>query len=125
MKYWMLAVPLATVMGCANHHCRRAPDAPVGVAEKPATSSDINSSRRVKVYKYDGSLQCNQGKVISLEAMTKDLRDITVYSSVKKPDGLMHIQVCGSNTGMANVFEIAESDLAKAESFGFKKWTFE
>lgn len=83
------------------------------------------TSRKVKVYKYDGSLQCNQGKAIPLEQMAKELKGVQVFSSQKKADGLMHIQVCGSPTGMANVFEILEGDLTKAEKFGFKKWTFE
>lgn len=80
---------------------------------------------RVFVYKYDGSLQCGMGKAVSLETMAKELQGIPLLSSVKKPDGLMHIQVCGSITGMANVYEIASKHLKAAEAKGFKRWSFE
>ena len=70
-------------------------------------------------------MQCGMGKSVSLEAMAKELQGIPILSSVKKRDGLMHIQVCGSITGMANVFEIPGKYLKQAEAKGFKKWSFE
>jgi len=122
---WMACLLILT--GCAQHHCRRPPDAPPSAVlapqgeEVPSTAT----SRKVKVYKYDGSLQCGQGKAIPLEQMAKELGKIPVFSSHKHTDGLMHIQVCGSPTGMANIYEILEADLPRAEKLGFKKWTFE
>jgi hypothetical protein len=65
------------------------------------------------------------GKSVPLEVMAKRLQGVTIFSSSKKRDGLMHIQVCGSITGMANVYEIPASQQKKAESLGFKKWSFE
>ncbi len=65
------------------------------------------------------------GKAVALEAMAKQLQGVTVFSQSKKRDGLIHIQVCGSITGMANVYEIPLAQIKKAESFGFKKWSFE
>ena len=78
--------------------------------------------KNVKIYKPDGSLQCNQGKAISLKDMEADLKDLKIVSSVKIHDGLMRIQVCGQPTGMSNVFEISEGDLDKAKGLGFKVW---
>ena len=78
--------------------------------------------KSVKVYKPDGSLQCNQGQAVSVKEMQRELRDIKIISSEKKHDGLMRIQVCGHPTGMNNVYEIAESDLEKATGHGFKVW---
>lgn len=87
------------------------------------TSSQAKDlTQRVFVYKADGSLQCGQGKKISLDDMKKDLKDIKVYSSENKSDGMMRIQVCGAPTGMANVYEIDQKDLAAALKLGFKKW---
>ncbi len=63
------------------------------------------------------------GKPIALDTMAKELSGIQILSSVKKPDGLMHIQVCGSITGMANVFEIPARHQKAAEAKGFKKWS--
>jgi hypothetical protein len=78
--------------------------------------------KSVKVFKPDGSLQCNQGQSISIKEMQADLKDIKVISSEKKHDGLMRIQVCGQPTGMSNVFEIPDLDLDKAKERGFKIW---
>lgn len=114
--------------GCAQHHCRRPPDTtqPVAVVAPEGEAVPIDAtSRKVRVYKYDGSLQCGQGKAISLEQMATELKGVKIFASQKKSDGLMHIQVCGSPTGQANVYEILEGDVAKAEKSGFKKWTFE
>lgn len=80
------------------------------------------SDSRVFVYKPDGSLQCGMGKGISPEEMEKQLDGIKVYSRENRPDGKMHIQVCGSPTGQVNVYEIPASSLKEAEKRGFKKF---
>jgi len=121
---------LATLLSaCAEGHCRRPASPPEDKisADMEASSKASDSQRQgsVFVFKYDGSLQCQAGKGISLETMAKELKGLTVLSSNKKSDGLMHIQVCGSITGMANVYEIPATQLKKAETLGFKKWTFE
>ena len=84
-----------------------------------------SSIDHVKVYKADGTLQCGQGKKISISDMQKDLKDIKVYSSENKNDGMMRIQLCGSPTGNANVYEIDRKDLEAALKLGFKEWTAE
>jgi hypothetical protein len=117
------------LLSCTQGHCRRKSDAPG--AATPVESGDtagagtVKASDRVFVYKYDGSLQCGMGKAIALDTMAKELNGLQVLSSVKKPDGLMHIQVCGSITGVANVYEIPAKYLKAAETKGFKKWSFE
>lgn len=114
---------------CVQGHCRRQQDAPA--TAKPLEPTDATApskptpADRVLVYKYDGSLQCGMGKPVALDVMAKELGPITIFSSIKKPDGLMHIQVCGSPTGMANVFEIPAKSQKAAEGKGFKKWSFE
>jgi hypothetical protein len=116
-----------TLLACADAHCRRKAEvaqvvSPVN-ADAPKTASAKDA--KVRVYKYDGSLQCQSGKGVAVEKMAEDLKGIAIFSQQKKPDGLMHIQVCGSGTGRANVYEILETDLPKAEKVGFKKWNFE
>ena len=129
IKFIGFCVLAFALSGCTQGHCRRktdvpgeakAVDAPMSAAESKTSNSD-----RVFVYKYDGSLQCGMGKATPLEAMAKELQGIPIFSSVKKRDGLMHIQVCGSITGMANVYEIPTKFQKQAESKGFKKWSFE
>ncbi len=122
---------LFLTVNCTQGHCRRKQDTQ-GVAKpveavdaKTPAIPDARPTDRIMVYKYDGSLQCGAGKAISVEAMQKELSGIQVFSAVKKPDGLMHIQVCGSITGQSNVYEIAAKDLKKAEAKGFKKWDFQ
>jgi hypothetical protein len=123
-----LILGLIFLNACAQGHCRRKADEPQ-MQPAPAAAADPiakpSANDRIFVYKYDGSLQCGLGKAVAVEAMAKELQGVTVYSSSKKSDGLMHIQVCGSITGMANVYEIPASQQKKAEGRGFKKWSFE
>lgn len=84
----------------------------------------VSSQERVRVFKYDGSLQCGMGKAVPMAEMAKELAGITIYSQENKPDGLMHIQACGTPTGRANVYEIDKSALEQAKKKGFKEWTF-
>ena len=123
--YILLALAMVS---CAQGHCRRQIDAPA--AAQPLTGGPDSNSKpseqdHVFVYKYDGSLQCGMGKAVPVETMAKELTGIPVVSSLKKNDGLMHIQVCGSISGKANVYEIPANFQKQAESKGFKKWTFE
>jgi hypothetical protein len=83
------------------------------------------SSDKLKVYKADGSLQCNMGKKIATDVMQKDLGSVKVFSAENKPDGMMHIQQCGTPTGTCNVYEISKNDLDAAKKAGFKLWTGE
>ncbi len=78
------------------------------------------------IYKDDASLQCSKKKGKTPQEMTKELHpEIKVFTSSKKSDGLMHVQVCGQKTGQVNVFEILESDLAKAQKKSFKLWNLD
>ena len=75
----------------------------------------------IEVAKYDGSLQCEMGRPVSLDEMEKELRaaDIAVQAKAKKTDGIQHPQMCGASTGMMNVYRIKTSDLEKARVLGF------
>ena len=124
------AALLFALVGCAEGHCRREADAPQAAQPLPPPPADEAAAKptskdQIFVYKYDGSLQCGMGKAITPEVMAKELSGIPIKSMNKKSDGLMHIQVCGSGTGKANVFEIPAKFLKQAEGKGFKKWTFE
>jgi len=76
----------------------------------------------VEVYKYDGSLQCERGKEITLEDMAKELAEngIEVKASRKGSDGRMHIAMCGASTGRLNVYSIAAESLPRARELGFE-----
>ncbi len=90
-----------------------------------ASQISVSVQERVKVFKYDGSLQCGMGSATPLAEMAKQLAPIKIHSSENKPDGLMHIMACGTPTGRANVYEIDKSSLEEAKKKGFKEWTFE
>lgn len=105
------------VMGCSSTHCR--------MKEFQALESQKEKKvKTVKIYRYDGTLQCGMGKRISIDEMQKELKEIPVLSSAHLNDGLMRIQLCGSPTGDANVYEIEETHLEKAKALGFREWTF-
>ena len=115
------------VMGCTSGNCRQVKDANTkNSADGTAPNGPIpGPTDKVKIYKYDGSLQCGMGKSVSPEDMQKDLKGLKVYSASSKTDGLMHIQQCGTPTGKVNVFEIDRKDLATAKKLGFKEWTMD
>lgn len=122
-SYFFLFVIGSTVLfisACASTNCRlqEAENMKKATEKVPAIST-------AKVYKYDGSLQCGMGKSIAPKDMQSELSGIKVLSAINKNDGLMRIQLCGSPTGNANVFEISKDDLDKALALGFREWTFE
>lgn len=102
-------------ISCTSGHCRRTPQ---------GQSESMSPAEHVFVYKDDGSLQCQQKRGVALEIMAKELteKNIIVYSSENRPDGKMHIQLCGSPTGMINVYEISDKQLDEALRLGFKKF---
>lgn len=113
----LVIFPLVLLEACTSTHCR--------LKEiEQLQSKQEKKPKSVKVYRYDGTLQCGMGKRIPIEEIQKELKDISIISNMHINDGLMRIQLCGSPTGDANVFEIAESDLEKAKTLGFREWTF-
>ena len=133
MAKWIYAGVLSAVLlGCATGKCVNAhnpvnatPAAAAAATSGGTTMKPESKLDRVKVYKPDGSLQCGQGKAIPIPDMQKELKDIKVYSSFNKNDGMMRIQVCGSPTGNSNVYEIDRSNLEAAVKLGFKEWTYD
>ena len=119
LKFISLFFVILPIIGvsCTSTHCR------LKEIEKLSAKQEVKV-KTVRVYRYDGTLQCGMGKRISIEEMQKDLKDIPVISSAHLNDGLMRIQLCGSPTGDANVFEIEEIHLEKAKALGFREWTF-
>lgn len=117
-------------VSCTSGNCRSQRESSVTNSSAKTESSkaapaSASAPSRIKVFKYDGGLQCGQGKAIPVAEMQKELSGITVYSAENKADNLMHIQACGTPTGRANVYEIDRSQLSAAQKKGFKEWTFE
>ena len=125
---------LLFLAGCSSSHCRTQkevipPTGPVKAENKAKTLEKGKPTTAVKtatvrVYKYDGTKQCSTGKEVTLKVMAEELKELNVLSQEKLSDGLMRIQVCGQPTGMANVYEIPETNKKKAEGLGFKVWDF-
>src|SRR5881409_1401280 len=74
----------------------------------------------IKIFKYDGSVQCSPGSGVPVDRMEHELTGagIEVLSREKANDGLIHPQVCGASTGMINVYEIRAAALDQAKSLG-------
>lgn len=131
LKYILLSTFALISVSCANGHCRKSSEVilPEGPTEATKAASEkskmpITGQKTIRIFKYDGSLQCAQGTERTLETMKEELNGVQVLKAEKISDGLMRAQVCGQSTGRANVFDIYEKDLAAAEALGFKKWTF-
>lgn len=93
------------------------------VSAAAAKASPMNNQiKKIRVFKLDGSVQCEPSSGVAVDLMAKELDGVKIYSSENKSDGLIRIQQCGKPTGKCNVFEIADTDFAKAEKLGFKKW---
>lgn len=91
---------------------------PAQLAARPAPPPA--SAYLVKIYKPQGSLQC-QGGGESVSQMRRQLLKVGV--KVKKAscgvDGLMYPAVCGAPDGKINIFTINRDGLAKAQAQGF------
>ncbi|MDO4248585.1 MAG: hypothetical protein Q4C79_06440 [Neisseria sp.] len=75
---------------------------------------------RIRVYKPDGSRQCEEGSGIGAQAMKQELHGIRVYAAEKQMlYGVMFPTVCGGQTGNINVYTIAAKDQAEAQKRGF------
>ncbi len=127
MKLVLVLLSLLFFTACSTTNCGNERRFSSAKAEDKDAKMTLDKGslnmKKIKVAKADGTLQCSQGKLIPLTDMQKDLKEITVFSAVNQNDGMMRIQVCGSPTGNHNVYEILETDLEKAKSFGFKLWT--
>jgi hypothetical protein len=75
----------------------------------------VFSADTVKVFRYDGSLQCGMGQAVPLDEMAKELTaaNIKVLSSEKRVVPGFIIALCGAPTGIANVYEIAKDDVPR------------
>ena len=127
LSTWILFITVFCVSACSSKPCRGINlKKPILKKEEVFKKIDPNKTviETVKVYKYDGSLQCGMGKPTTPQQMSLQLKPIKIISMLSKHDGLMHITVCGSPTGRANLFEIEKTDLAEARKRGFEIWSF-
>ena len=125
-KFFTVSLLLIAV-ACANTNCREIREksgvpAPV-VAKDADPMTKTATADRVRVFKSDGSLQCQQGDAVPLSEMQKELAGLHVLAAMNTSDGLLRTQVCGSPTGKANVYTIPREELGAALKLGFKEWT--
>ena len=92
----------------------------------------VFSADTVKVFRYDGSLQCGMGQAVPLDEMAKELTaaHIKVLSSEKRVVPGFIIALCGAPTGIANVYEIAKDDLPRIPAgrqavMRFQPWVYD
>ena len=110
----LIALSFLLTAACASESCRK-----VERKEKQ------KMMQPVKVFKYDGSKQCEPNTGTTLEKMAIELDGIEILSSETKNDGRMRVQMCGTPTGQAHIFEIASKDLEEAKKRGFEVWSFD
>ena len=125
IKFISILIFAATLNSCSTTQCKPEDLA----AQKKPTNEKITKSikpenymKKIKVYKQDGSVQCEDVTGTSLEKMSVELSGLTIHQKEKKHDGLLRAQMCGNPTGQCNVFEINETDLIHVEKLGFKIW---
>lgn len=78
-------------------------------------------STLIKVYKSDGSKQCDPSSGVAPEAMRAELisNGIDVICSQKGNTGLVYPATCGAETGAINIYQIHPQSLQDAEKLGF------
>ncbi len=83
-----------------------------------------DSIAQIKVYKYDGSVQCDVAG-IAPEVMRQELINagIDVICSQKGSDGLLYAASCGQGTGAINIYTIHSPNLIDAEALGYRNVT--
>ncbi len=125
IKFITILIMMVCVFGCSTTQCKPEDLAAQKRNSNPTLNKNMkpeNYMKKIKIYKQDGSVQCEDGTGASLDKMSSELSGITVHQKEKKHDGLLRAQMCGNPTGQCNVYEINEADLAKAEKLGFKIW---
>lgn len=82
---------------------------------------ESNTARTVEVYKPDGSRQCEADSGIPLSVMEQELSNaaIQVLSSRSAHDCLFRPALCGTATGVINIYEIAANRIPDAQVLGF------
>jgi hypothetical protein len=125
IKYWSFLLIACVFTACNTTSCRES-NGNLQSTKKLTAEQDpmskVSVADKIKVYKPDGSLQCDMGKPISIDDMKKELKNLRVYSEVKLHDGKMRVQLCGTPTGQCNVFEIHRDDLQEAVKLGYSEW---
>ena len=73
------------------------------------------------VFKADGSLQCGKKLGVSLVDMALELSSasIDVIEARKATDGLIRPSMCGSATGVINIYSIPSASVMDAKLLGF------
>lgn len=81
----------------------------------------------IKIFKYDGTLQCRMGSEIPLSDMKEELEKAgaKVISCEKNIVPFYIPTVCGAPTGKVNVYEISVSDFGKVRKMNFDLWIFD
>ena len=124
LTYFLLSVLLISA-ACSTGHCRRDRSGGQGpvlekLNPKPPTNYEQKDLGEVTVAKPDGSLQCEPDSGLGLDQMAlEQLAGIEILSSSKQNDGLVRIQVCGTETGMLNTYRIHSKDLVRVQKAGF------
>lgn len=93
----------------------------IGISFLSACKHDAALPSYEKVYKYDGSVQCERSGV-ELNVMAAELihAGIDVICSQKGHDGMNRAAVCGGGTGNINIYKINRVNLPAAESIRFE-----
>lgn len=89
--------------------------------DSSADGLKLTGPNQAKVFKSDGSLQCEE-KEVSLDEMRLELAKagVDVICAQKMHTGSNFPAVCGGGTGKINVYVIHSSNLVDAEKLGFK-----
>lgn len=133
LKIIFLTTLSLALTSCSTGKCRQKKDEKTFVEHvenlpdfksREAHSIKAGDLQTVRVYKSDGTLQCEANRPIPAADLKRLLEDnkIKVLRLEHTSDGVMHIQVCGSSTGRIYVFDIQAMDLEKALGLGFRNF---
>jgi hypothetical protein len=131
IRWLSMAVLSLSLVACASGKCRQKKDEKTFVEQvenlphfktKEAKSIKPGDLDTVKIYKADGTRQCEPTRPIPATELKTQLETngVKVLKIEHTTDGVMHIQVCGSETGKIYVFDIQRLHLQKALKMGYK-----
>lgn len=121
------------MISCTMTKCRQKKDEKTFVEQvenlpdfksKESKSIKAGDLETVRVYKVDGTRQCETIRPIPVSELKQQLEDnrVKVLKVEHTTDGVMHIQSCGSETGGVYVFDIQRLSLPKALKLGYKNF---
>ncbi len=94
----------------------------LGAFAPKASSEGKVGAEMVWVKRTANAASCEgEGEPLAVARKALEKAGVRVLQEKRASDGMMHVQMCGADTGALNSFQISKSELEKAKVAGFSE----